>query len=265
MTTTITILGCGSSGGVPRIGNIWGDCDPSNPRNRRQRCSILVQRRNGQGDETNVLVDTTPDMRNQLNKTTVKHLDAVLYTHGHADHVHGIDDLRAVAIANQSRVNVWADQPTSNMLMKRFGYCFKTPVGSEYPPILNLHLLEVGKMMEIDGPGGMVNVLPFSVNHGGINSLGFRFNDTAYTPDISDIPPESLDAVTGLDCWIIDGLRYKTHPSHFTLGDALGWVERVRPSKAVITNMHIDLDYERVQRETPEHVSPAYGGLVIEI
>jgi len=265
MSLSVTILGCGSSGGVPRIGNDWGHCDPENPKNLRQRCSILVKRRNDNGDETIVVIDTSPDLRNQLNAANVKHLDGVLYTHPHADHIHGIDDLRTIAISTGKRVDAWADTPTSTMLLKRFGYCFKTPKGSDYPPILNLNPLQPGTPVTISGPGGEIDFLPFLVNHGNINALGFRVADLAYTPDINGVPDESLPALENLDCWIVDALRRTPHSSHFSFSDCLEWVEKVSPNKALITNMHVDLDYQYVAENSPDNVTPCHDGLTIAI
>ncbi len=265
MTVSITILGCGSSGGVPRIGNDWGSCDPENPKNLRQRCSILVKRTNADGDETNVIIDTSPDLRNQLNACNIARVDGVLYTHPHADHIHGIDDLRAVALSMRERVNIWADVPTSSMLLNRFSYCFETPKGSEYPPILDFNPLEAGTVVAVDGPGGVVEFLPFLVHHGRINALGFRVGDVAYTPDLNGIPDESLAALQDLDCWIVDALRRTPHPSHFSFSETLEWLQRIKPRKALITNMHVDMDYEFVDKNTPENVAPCHDGLSFTI
>jgi len=265
MSTSVTILGCGSSGGVPRIGNDWGHCDPKNPKNLRQRCSVLIRKSNSNGDETTVIIDTSPDIRNQLNATDIKHLDGVLYTHPHADHIHGIDDLRTIAISTDKRVDAWADEPTSNMLLKRFDYCFKTPKGSDYPPILNLNPLTPGTPVEITGPGGSVEFLPFNVHHGRINALGFRVGNVAYTPDINGVPEENLAALKDLDCWIVDALRRSPHSSHFSFDDCLEWIDKMAPKKALITNMHVDLDYDYVASNSPDNVMPCYDGLIFSL
>jgi phosphoribosyl 1,2-cyclic phosphate phosphodiesterase len=265
VSISITILGCGSSGGVPRIGNDWGNCDPENPKNLRTRCSILVTRSNGQGDETNVIIDTSPDMRNQLNAANVGRLDGVLFTHPHADHIHGIDDLRAIAMNTKKRVNVWADKPTSTMLLKRFSYCFETPPGSDYPPILTLNPLHHGQPMTVPGPAGSIEFLPFRVHHGRIDALGFRIGNVVYTPDVNGIPEESLIALENLDTWIVDALRRTPHPSHFSFQDTLDWLKRMEPARAFITNMHIDLDYNFVAENTPDNVWPCHDGLKIEL
>ncbi len=265
MTVSVTILGCGSSGGVPRIGNDWGECDPGNPLNQRQRCSILVTKTNAHGDETNIVIDTSPDLRNQLNSSGTAQVDGVLYTHPHADHIHGIDDLRAVAINTRARVNVWADEPTSAMLLKRFGYCFETPEGSDYPPILNLNRLETGNDVAINGPGGSISFTPFRVHHGRIDALGFRFNGVAYTPDLNGVPDESLKYLQDLDFWIVDALRRSHHPSHWSLSETISWLDKIKPKRALITNMHVDLDYEHVSGNTPEFATPCHDGLTFTI
>jgi phosphoribosyl 1,2-cyclic phosphate phosphodiesterase len=255
-----TILGCGSSGGVPRIGNHWGECDPDNPKNTRRRCSLLVSRSTAQGT-TRVLIDTSPDLRAQLLDAGVGEIDAVLYTHAHADHVHGLDDLRQVVFNIGKRLPVWADGATQDALLGRFGYAFSQPEGSSYPPILNLHTIK-GDVV-INGAGGAITLTPFEVEHGSIDALGFRIGDLAYLPDVSDIPDATWPTLDGLDCFIIDALRRKPHPTHAHLAKALEWLEKSGARRGVLTNMHIDLDYDDVMGETPEHVIPAHDGLVI--
>jgi len=257
-TLTFTILGCGSSGGVPRLGGHWGDCDPKNPKNRRQRCSLLVERTSSNGTTT-VLVDTSPDLRNQLLEQSVGRLDGVIYTHSHADHVHGIDDLRMVVFNMRERLSVWADGPTQDALLSRFGYVFVQPQGSPYPPILNLCTLDGDTV--IDGAGGPITFQPFAVGHGSMDALGFRMHDVAYLPDVAEIPDDVWPKLEGLDCWIVDALRRDPHPTHSHLSNTLDWIARVAPKQAVLTNMHIDLDYETVLAETPAHVVPAFDGL----
>lgn len=264
MSLTLTILGCGSSGGVPRIGNNWGNCDPHEPRNVRKRCSVLLEKREGDA-LTRVLVDTTPDLVAQLNSVNVGALDGVWYTHEHADHTHGIDDLRQVAINMRQRVQVWADHSTAEMLMSRFSYCFMTPPGSSYPPILDMNSIEAGKTVSTTGAAGAIEAMPFCVNHGDIDALGFRWGDVAYTPDVKDIPDAVLPHLENLDVWIIDALRTTPHPSHFNLEDALAWIERMKPKRAILTNMHVDLDYRTMCDSTPEHVTAAYDGMTVEI
>jgi phosphoribosyl 1,2-cyclic phosphate phosphodiesterase len=258
----VTILGCGSSGGVPRLGEIWGACDPGDPRNRRRRCSILVERIAAEG-ATRVLVDTSPDMRAQLLDAGVGLLDAVVYTHAHADHVHGIDDLRMIVFNRQQRLPVWADAATSDSLLDRFGYAFVQPLGSLYPPILDLRRIEGA--FTIEGAGGPLAFRPFEVEHGRIRALGFRVNDFAYLPDVSDIPEDAWGALADLDTFVIDALRYTPHPTHAHLERTLEWIARIRPRRSVLTNMHIDLDYATLAAEVPPGVEPAHDGLVLEL
>jgi phosphoribosyl 1,2-cyclic phosphate phosphodiesterase len=263
MTLTFTILGCGSSGGVPRPGLGWGVCDPNNPKNRRRRTSLLVERRGSSGAATRVLIDTSPDLREQLLDADVPWLDGVLYTHAHADHTHGIDDLRGLVLHKRHRVDVYCDAVTSELLRTRFGYCFATPPGSEYPPILNEHRLTAAQTVTINGEGGHINARPFSQAHGNIESLGFRFGALAYSCDLSGIPDHSLPILAGTHIWILDALRYKPHPSHLSLSEALDWVARIKPKRAILTNLHSDLDYETLRRELPSHVEPAFDGMQI--
>jgi len=256
-----TILGCGSSGGVPRLGGLWGDCDPDEPRNTRRRCSLLIERI-AEAGTTTVLIDTSPDLRAQLLDAGVGQLHGVVYTHAHADHTHGLDDLRMIVINMRKRLPVHADGPTQNDLISRFGYAFVQPEGSDYPPILDLHA--IAGDVTIDGPGGPITLMPFEVAHGNIDSLGFRVNDVAYLPDVSDLPPEARAALQGLDCWIVDALRRAPHPSHTHLEKTLDWIAQIAPRRAVLTNMHIDLDYRTIDAETPDHVTPAYDGMQID-
>jgi phosphoribosyl 1,2-cyclic phosphate phosphodiesterase len=260
MTLKLTILGCGTSGGVPRVGNHWGACDPANPKNRRRRCSLLAERASV-GGGTAALVDTSPDLRQQLLDSGVGWLDGVLYTHDHADHTHGIDDLRIVSFNGRRRVDVYYDELTGQQLRERFHYCFESR--SEYPAILKGHEIRAGEMVKISGPGGTIEALPFRQIHGQGESLGFRFGGIAYSPDVSDLPDESLNALEGLDVWILDALRYTPHPSHLSVEQALDYVARVKPKRAVLTHMHVDLDYETLRRELPEGVEPAYDGMVL--
>ena len=264
MSASIVILGCGSSSGVPRPALGWGVCDPNNPRNRRRRCSILVEKTSGQGT-TRVLIDTSPDLREQLIDANVDHLDAVFLTHEHADQTHGIDDLRSVVMHQRSRIPVYLNQSTSKDILLRFGYCFKTPPGSSYPPILDYKPIEAGESKTISGKGGDLSFAPFLVQHGDIPSLGYLIGNVAYLPDVSDIPAESVRALENLDLWIIDGLRYKPHYSHFHVDKALGWIIRMKPRRAIITNMHSDIDYETLRKQLPNGVVPGFDGMRVDI
>ena len=263
MTFRLTILGCGSSAGVPRVGQGWGACDLSNPKNRRRRCSALVERF-GERGATTVLIDTSPDLREQLIDAGVKRVDGILMTHPHADHTHGIDDLRPLYQQAGHRIDVYMDEPTSLIVRRAFSYVFETPDGSSYPAIATELRLSAGRMCRIEGAGGAIEAMPFDLDHGDIGALGFRFGSLAYTPDVKRIPAASRPFLEGLDMWIIDALRYRPHPSHFSLDDALASIEAMRPRRAILTNLHTDLDYETLRARLPAHVTPAYDGMRVE-
>ncbi len=250
----ITLLGCGTSGGVPRIGNEWGACDPNEPRNRRRRCSILVEDKG-----TSVLIDTSPDIREQLLDANVTYLDGVVWTHEHADQCHGIDELRVLAIRNRARVKVWGDDATLSVLKRRFDYCFEQLEGSLYPSILEDQL--------ITGPFkiGNIDLIPFEQDHGGIHSLGFRMGKIGYSNDLVNLDDHGFEILEGIDTWIVDAMRYKPHPTHVNLETALKWIERLKPRRAILTNMHVDLDYQTLLKELPEGVEPGYDGMVISV
>lgn len=261
MSLTFRILGCGSSGGVPRLDGNWGACDPKNPQNRRTRCSMLVQQKTDKGTTT-VLVDTSPDMRAQLIDANVTWLDAIFYTHDHADQTHGIDDVRAMVYAKRQRIEVFMDAATSETLTSRFGYCFEQAEGSLYPAILKDNRITAPyQEINVSGAGGTISAMPFRQIHGNIDSLGFRFCDVAYSSDISEIPKESNIMLEGLECWVIDALRHDPHPTHFHLDRALAEIERFKPKKAILTNLHVDLDYRDLCNILPENVVPAFDGL----
>ena len=260
----VTILGCGSSPGAPRITGDWGNCDPDNPRNRRMRTAVLVERIAANGARTTVVIDTGPDFRQQMLLASVKRLDAVVYTHPHADHIHGIDDLRGFVLEQRQLIDIHADRVTMLRLRQAFGYCFETPPGSSYPPIVRAHIIDHDRTVVIEGEGGALTLEPLPQVHGDIISLGFRIGGIAYCPDISDFPDATAERLRDLDALIIDALQYRTHPSHLSLGEALGWIERLAPKHAVLTHMHVPLDYATVMAETPANVEPAYDGMVIE-
>jgi len=260
----LTILGCGSSPGTPRITGDWGNCDPSNPKNRRMRAAAMVERVSANGI-TRVVIDTGPDFRDQMLMTGVTRIDAVLYTHPHADHIHGIDDLRGYVLERKQLMNIHADQPTLDRLHEAFGYCFKTPLGSSYPPILRAHEIEHSDPVVIEGEGGALTFTPLPQIHGDIISLGFRVGPLAYCSDVSHFPPATAELMQGLELLVIDALQYRPHPSHLSLGEALEWIEQLKPKRAVLTHMHVPLDYATVAAETPDHVEPAWDGMVLEI
>jgi len=260
-----TILGCGSSPGVPRINGDWGACDPANPRNARLRCAAMVERISADGGVTRVVIDTGPDFRAQMIAAKVDRLDAAIYTHPHADHIHGIDDLRGYALVQRRRIDVYADQDTMQRLDQAFGYCFATPPGSNYPPILEPHLFAHDGPVTIEGEGGPLAFVPLPQVHGDILSVGFRIGGLGYCPDVSAFPERTAARLSGLDVLVIDALQYKPHPSHFSLGEALDWIGRLKPARAILTHMHTPLDYDTVMRETPAHVEPAYDGMTVEL
>lgn len=260
-TMTFRILGCGSSPGNPRIGNDWGRCDPHEPRNRRRRTSLLVTRRAPDGAATRVLIDTGPDLREQMLDARVEWVDAVLISHAHADHIHGIDDLRAFVLNRRHLVDVWTDETTSKRLHAAFGYCFVTPPGSSYPPILNEHRFEAGHTLTINGEGGPIAVLPFRQTHGDIDSYGFRIGSVAYSTDVSAFPDESLPHLAKLDLWILDALRWKSHPSHLSVDEAVSWIRRKKPAHACLVHLHNDVDYKALAEYLPPGVEPGWDGL----
>lgn len=263
MKRRLTILGCGSSGGVPRIGSMWGRCDPENPKNRRRRCAVLVEQFAKNSRATRVLVDTPPDLREQLLATRTEALDGVLFTHDHADHTHGIDDLRTVAYAQKKRIPCYFDSATSASVMNRFAYCFNGKENGGYPAILTGETISSDAQFCIDGEGGAIGVQAIRQHHGELPSLGFRFGDIAYSPDVSDLDDDAVESLQGLDVWIVDALRYEPHVSHFHVKKALTWIERLRPKRAILTHMTGDLDYATLVRDLPAGVEPAYDGMEI--
>ena len=261
-----TILGCSSSPGVPRLNGDWGACDPDNPKNRRTRAAFLVEQIGPDGGRTVVAIDTGPDFREQMIAARVPRIDAVLYTHAHADHLHGIDDLRGYVLLQKHRIPIHADPLTMDRIRQGFGYCLETPAGGNYPPIVTPHLIEnLDDEIVIDGPGGLLRFTAHMQVHGDIHSLGFRIGDIAYCTDVSDFPTDSIKQLSGLDVLVIDALQYTRHPSHLSLEQALDWISRLGAKHAVLTHMHIPLDYQTVMEETPAHVEPAYDGLSFEI
>jgi phosphoribosyl 1,2-cyclic phosphate phosphodiesterase len=261
-TLEVTVLGCGSSGGVPRADGDWGVCDPANPKNFRMRCSLLVKRV-GEGPQTTVVVDTSPEFRLQTAKAGVTRVDAVLLTHDHADQVHGLDDVRAFCLRQQARIPVWMDPVTDASLERRFGYLFKGEAG--YPAICDrMAIPPHAQTWQVDGPSGAIPVVTFDQDHGSIRSVGYRFGGVAYSPDVVGLDDAAFEALADLDVWIVDALRYRPHPTHAHLELALEWIARVKPRRAILTNMHIDLDFETLRGQLPEGVEPAFDGLTLQ-
>jgi phosphoribosyl 1,2-cyclic phosphate phosphodiesterase len=266
----ITILGTGSSGGVPRVGGDWGACDPKNSKNRRRRCSVIVEF--WQGDKkakpeerTRILVDTSPDLREQLLDADVKTIDALLFTHEHGDQTNGMDDLRAIAYRERKQIPTYMDENSKNELLQRFRYCFEKPEGRIHPPILDLQpTISAGQKLEIEGVGGVLNIDVFEVGHGNINSLGFRFGERiAYTPDAHSLETHALGMLDEIDVWIVDALRYQDHPTHAHADKTLRWGAMTRAKQLVFTNMHIDMDYDTLVSELPGDQMIGYDGLEI--
>ncbi len=263
-----TILGCGSSGGVPRLGGEdgggnWGACDPANPKNRRRRCALLVERIGAQGI-TRVMVDAGADAREQLLSARAGTVDAVLVTHEHADHIHGIDDLRPIVLNRRERLDIWTDPDTGAVLQHRFAYVFEQLEVSPYPPIFTLRIHH-GSVV-IDGAGGPVEGIAHVVDHGpNFQARGFRFGGLGYTPDVSALHDDSAGKLADLDVWIVDALRWTPHPTHAHVDQALEWIAAIKPKRAILTNLHIDLDYEELAAYLPDNVEPAWDGMQVEL
>lgn len=250
----ITILGSGSSGGVPLIGNNWGACDPNDPRNCRTRVSALVE----QGD-TAILIDASPDMRAQLLACNLQHLTAVIFTHAHADHCHGIDELRSVNWLTKKPIDIYAEEATMQELQTRFPYIFQPAKGGGfYKPSIMPHL--------IDGPFavGSINVTPFAQQHGNMQTLGLRFGNFGYSVDVKTLDDKAFAALAGIKSWVVDCVREEPHPTHSHLAQTLEWIARVKPQQAFLTHMNDSLDYAKLAAKLPPGTAPAYDGLVIE-
>ena len=253
----VTILGCGAATGCPGVGIGWGACDPNEPRNRRLRASILVEQAG-----VRLLVDTSPDLREQLLAVGVDRLDGVLFTHAHADHLHGIDDLRAINRVMQAPIRGWMDAATRDGALERFSYVL-TPLPADadfyYKPTLQVELIESGRAFDAAG----VEVLPFAQDHGWMTTLGFRFGSIAYSTDVVNLDEAAFAALAGVDTWIVDCLSDHQHTTHAHLAKVLGWIDRVRPRHAVLTHMGVGLDYRALAARLPAGVEPAYDGMVL--
>lgn len=254
----ITILGCGSAPGVPAISSGWGACDPTNPRNRRRRASILVEE-----GVTRLLVDTSPDLRQQLLDAGTRTFDAVVFTHGHADHIHGIDELREVNRVTAKPLPAYATRETLDVLQDRFGYAFKgiPPGASIFRPWLVPAEVVPGRCFEV----GQISALPFLQDHGGSATVGYRFGDVVYSTDILDLPDAARDVVRGAKLWIVGAFGLAPHPTHAHVAKVLDWIADLKPAQAIITHMSNAIDYEALKARIPSHVVPAYDGLVVEV
>lgn len=267
------ILGCGSSGGVPRLGGAggagdWGTCDPKEPKNRRLRCSLLIERGRNFSDRetiTSVLIDTSPDMRAQLLAARAEHIDAVLITHDHADQTHGLDDLRAFAIRKRKRVPVWLDRTVAGEVVERFRYCFEQAPGSWYPAILEeCAVPRCGEPFILSGPGGDIQATAFRQHHGPVDSFGYRIGGLAYSSDVAELPDDSFAILEGVKIWIVDALQMTAHGTHAHLARTLTWIERVKPERAILTNLHNTMDFQTLRAMLPAGVEPAYDGLSVD-
>jgi phosphoribosyl 1,2-cyclic phosphate phosphodiesterase len=256
MTIEVTILGCGSSGGVPLIGNIWGPCDANDSRNTRRRVSILVKK-----NKKTFLVDTSPDLRMQMLDAKVKDVDAVLYTHSHADHVHGIDDLRAFCWQRKDNkpLPIYSDQYTIDQITNRFDYAFENKYGPAVPS-LAANTISIGNNT-IQG----VNVEAIKQIHGKGFSLGYRFDNVAYSTDVNNLPNESMEQLKDLDLWIVDCVRYEPHYSHSHFDQTISWIKKLKPKRAILTHMGHWLDYTELKNKCPDNVEPGIDGMVIKI
>ena len=266
----ITVLGCGAAGGVPLLGNVWGNCDPSNPKNRRTRCSILVEDI-VDNKTTSVLIDTSPDMREQLLLHNVQNIDAVVWTHSHADHCHGIDDLRSLNWLVQKPIPVYSNDETIRDLSLRFPYIFSgsTKHNKDGDEIFSIPSVKPHSLVFNQNGVANISVNHLSVNaclqpHGYTNTLGLRFGDFAYATDVSDFNENSIKMFSGIKVWLLGCIRTQFHCAHFNIEQALHWINIVKPQKTFLTHMNQDLDYQKLLDILPQGVFPAYDGLVIE-
>lgn len=258
----ITVLGSGTSSGVPNIVHGFGDCDPHNPKNIRSRCSIFIE-----SGATKLLVDTSPDLRQQLLQHNITSLSALLYTHDHADHCHGIDDLRPIALENLSNhkkpIPMYLSQPTFETINKKFGYVFRNTdptLAAVYPPLYTPHIIDDKTFTY-----GDITITPFWQDHGLSKTLGFRFNDFAYSTDVKNLDPTAWQKLQGVKVWLVDALQIKPHITHSHFAQTLQWIEQLGVARAYLTHMNQFMDYATIANQCPPHVAPAYDGLVIKL
>ena len=255
----IRILGCGAAGGVPMISRGWGKCDPNNPKNRRTRTSLLLRE-----DNLTVLFDTSPDLREQLLNAQVRSLDAVLYTHEHADHTHGIDDLREINRAMQKGIPVYANATTLTCLKERFGYAFSPiSIGKEtfFHPWLEANLIKPGETFFVKS----LRIIPFTQDHEWTTSLGFRIKNFAYSTDVVHLYDSALSILKGIDTWVVGCLSDKDHPSHASVQRVLEWVDIIKPRRTILTHMAIGLDYNSLCQNLPDNIEPGYDGMEFDV
>jgi phosphoribosyl 1,2-cyclic phosphate phosphodiesterase len=252
----ITMLGCGASMGVPAVGLGWGACDPTDPRNRRRRVSLLVEARG-----KTILIDMSPDLHEQLVDANVTRLDAVVMTHAHADHLHGIDDVRGINRAMRAPIPLYADAGTIGEIERRFAYTLEPPPqdGFFYAPCL--------KPIPIDGPFTAAGLpfVPFAQHHGFSTTLGFRIGAFGYSTDVVELDDAAFAALAGIELWMVDCLRYEPHPTHSHLAKTLAWIDRLKPKRAILTHLDRPLDYRELAAQLPPGVEPGYDGLAVEV
>lgn len=262
----LTMLGCGGSGGVPLAGRdpggYWGNADPANPKNRRSRVSVLIEGQGVSGGEpTRILIDTSPDLRQQILANGITALDAVLFTHAHADHSHGLDELRGIVYGRGEPIDAWMDARTRELLTTRFDYAFvssRTP-SNLYPALMRDRVIE--GPFEIGG----IPVRAFRQQHGPDVSLGYRVGDIGYSTDASALDEEAFAILAGVKLWVVDCLRDEPHPTHSHTSQTFEWIARVKPERAILTHMNERLDYEDLKRRCPPGIEPGYDGLVVEV
>ncbi len=270
----VTVLGCGGAGGVPLVGGDWGACNPREPKNRRRRVSILIE--DGPdlgspgGNPTRLMVDTSPDLREQVLEAGVQRVDGIVFTHNHADHIHGIDDLRQFNRRQQAIIPAFTNAQTAESLRQRFGYVFGPPgehngKPNYYKPCLSLTEIAAGDRFDVTGPGGPIEVQTFDQDHGFMRTLGLRFGDVAYSTDVVNMPEAGFEALAGVGLWIVDCFAREPHPTHVHLAKVLQWIERVQPDCAVLTHMGTAMDYGTLLRELPQGVVPGYDGMTIDV
>ena len=253
MTNKFTILGCGSSLGVPWINGNYGNCNPKNKKNLRSRCCAHIQY-----NDISILIDTSPDLRFQIIKNNIKNINCVFYTHAHADQTHGINDLRAFYIADRKKINIYADEYTSNQLKKTFGYCFNSTF--EYPAILKMNKLK--KNFKFIDKNKKLLIEPIMTEHVNIQTASYLINKKIfYGSDVSKIYNKDLKKIYNIDLFIIDCLRYDYHPSHFNLETVLKIITKIKPKRSILTNLHNSLDYSKLIKKLPKNVEPAYDGM----
>ena len=255
----VTLLGCGPSQGVPVIGNRWGACDPANPRNRRLRPSILVE-----DAGVGILVDTSPDIREQLLANDIRRVDAILYTHLHYDHVAGIGELRTLSFLAKRMIDIYGTPDVMASLAERWGYLFQSEASDDtdlYKPVAQTNDIAYGQAFDVMG----VSVLPFRQDHGICETAGYHFGKFAYSTDAVLLDDAAFAMLDGIDVWIVDCLRDDPHPTHAHFDRTLAWIERVKPKRAIFTHMNFQTDYETFRSKCPPGVEPGYDGMVLEI